>query len=358
MALTNEAVFQTILFTAVLVLALAITARKIKTPLEFLSKNQSTELKGMAILFVIFSHIGYFLVSDHRFLFPLSTLAGVGVDTFLILSGFGLTVSMLSKSLGIIEFYKKRLLKIFIPMWLVISVLFILDFLVLRKSYDAISIISHYLGYFPRADVYQSLNSPLWYFTFILFYYLVFPLVFMKNRPWLSVILVISTSLVLLKAVRLPLTGDVVSLYVLHVLAFPIGMALASSKDKLKFILEKVSNLWYLRLFLILTFSCLFWYLAIHSGVGKGVRLEETISLATVFLLLIVFVIKKLESGLLILIGEYSYEIYLFHWPLMYRYDFLYNRLPLFIATGTYLVIFLLLAVFIRKITKYIPAHI
>src|SRR3990167_8339061 len=69
-----------------------------------LGRESTLALKGFAILAVIFSHIGYFLVADHRFLFPLSTFGGVGVDLFLLLSGFGLTMSALSKDMSIRDF--------------------------------------------------------------------------------------------------------------------------------------------------------------------------------------------------------------------------------------------------------------
>jgi len=40
------------------------------------------ELKGLAILSIVFAHIAYMLVSDSRFLYPLSVAAGVGVYSY------------------------------------------------------------------------------------------------------------------------------------------------------------------------------------------------------------------------------------------------------------------------------------
>ena len=119
------------IFVAIILVALLVTLRWRKNNAIFpLSVTQ--ELKGFAILAVVFSHIGYFLVSGQRFLFPLSIAAGIGVDLFLFLSGFGLTVGMLKRNLNAGQFYKQRLLKIFSPLWLVITVLFIADFLLLK----------------------------------------------------------------------------------------------------------------------------------------------------------------------------------------------------------------------------------
>ena len=71
-------------------------------------------------------------------------------------------------------------------------------------------------------------------------------------------------------------------------------------------------------------------------------------SLARIFL----FLIKKRESKLFSLFGLYSYEIYLFHWPLMYQYDVLYKNLPAWIATIGYLCIFIGLGFLFKKLNK------
>lgn len=90
--LINNPVQSTVIFSIFFILIFLFTLR--------LRKNETTvqlvhtqELKGLAILAVIFSHIGYFLANDDRFLFPFSIIAGVGLNLFLFLSGYGLFVS-------------------------------------------------------------------------------------------------------------------------------------------------------------------------------------------------------------------------------------------------------------------------
>ena len=98
---------QTIIFAVPLFLAIFLTVRKDKNPNE-LSIDHTNELKGIAIMMVIFSHIGYFLDSKDAFLYPLSVAGGVGVNIFLFLSGYGLTISSLKSSLSVFGFYYKR----------------------------------------------------------------------------------------------------------------------------------------------------------------------------------------------------------------------------------------------------------
>jgi len=85
-----------------LIVAVLLTLRKTQYT-ELFPVGITEELKGVGILSVVFAHISYMLVSDNHFLYPLSIAGGVGVDLFLLMSGYGLTVSMLKKKLSVSE---------------------------------------------------------------------------------------------------------------------------------------------------------------------------------------------------------------------------------------------------------------
>ena len=216
-----DPVFQTTLFTIIFAFFVVLTVRKDAKPHE-LDHGHTDELKGLAILMVLFSHIGYFLSTDDRFLFPLSIAAGIGVNIFLFLSGFGLASSELRSKKTVKEFYTKRLKNIFVPMWLVLFLVLVLDYLLLGKAYEFTFIVKSTLGFFSVADISTSLNSPLWYFTFILFYYLTFPIIFRKDKPLVSAGLMMLLGFLFTK-LNLPVTVDVLKLYQTHYLLFPLN---------------------------------------------------------------------------------------------------------------------------------------
>ena len=344
-------IFSTIFFVALLIF---IKPRKIT---EWFPSSLTTELKGLAIIMIVLSHIGYFLVTDTRFLWPLSIMAGVGVNLFLLLSGYGLTASQMKKDLSIWQFYKKRLLKLFVPFWLVLIVFFALDFFALHHGYSLSYTFKAFLGIFTHADLYEDINSPLWYFTFIIGYYLLFPLVFIKKKPWLTAIILCAAGYLLLYVSPAPL-DYVIHLYRIHVIAFPLGIFAAWGVTKLKNpeILEKLSRGWkaFGYYFVMLVLLGAFFYANYNSGVGGSPANEQWMSLIAVVAISLVFVLKKIEFRLFYWVGLYSYEIYLWHWPIMYHYDFLYRFMPVWLATPLYLVFFVALGWGTSKLVELI----
>ncbi len=348
----------TYIFICIGIILLACSMKRRST--DGLSNSVSTELKGFAILMVIFAHIGYILSKQHEFLFPISILAGVGVNLFLFLSGYGLTISQIKKNESILKFYKKRLPKLFVPFWIVLVVLLVLDYVTLDIVYTHQSILKAFLGIFTQADALRDINSPMWYFTLILVYYLLFPLLFSKRYPWISAIILYFFTWYVLY-LKLDFFKDVLTLYKVHLLAFPLGMvgawfSLRENQFSQK-LFSKIKELYvrfekYLHSILVVVLLFIIGYTAIHSGVGEKPLIEQTISLVTMFAVILLFIIKKYEFRILTILGIYSYEIYLFHWPLMYRYDLFYKYVPAWLATLLYFFVFIGLARVLKKVSN------
>lgn len=85
--------------------------------LKTISKNRTT-IMGMAMLLVMFFHSSIEL-SGCSVLAALKDMGDVGVDIFLMMSGFGIYCS-LKKDDNLHRFYKKRLLRI-LPAYLLIN---------------------------------------------------------------------------------------------------------------------------------------------------------------------------------------------------------------------------------------------
>lgn len=347
----TDPVQQTAVFI-VLFLGLVFCTLKKSHPLQ-LALQQTNELKGVAILMVLFGHIGYFLASDNRFLWPLSVNSGVGVNIFLFLSGYGLTASLVKHKTTLLRFYKKRFLNIYPAMWIVIGIFIWLDFFVLRRIYTFESIIQNFLGFFPNADLAKDLNSPLWYFTFIASYYLLLPLIFVRKYPGLTGIALILIGY-LVTRLALPVNKDVLKLYQTHYLAFPLGILFYQAVTLLPLNKVKIGFSKYFRYLLLLIFLLIAGYLSIHSNVGQGIYKEQLTSLCIVLSVVVAVVMKDHESRFLTFIGMYSYEIYLIHWPLISRYELIYKYLPPSLATLLYIGVLVSLGWLSKELTRSI----
>ena len=371
--LTDDIYQTNLIVIAVLVAVVLFTFRRSKhTDLFPVSVTQ--ELKGLGILTVVFAHFAYMLVTNADFLFPLSIIAGVGVDLFLFMSGYGLTVGMLKKPLPIFEFYKRRVIKIFIPFWVALILIFAANAIFLDIHYTVPYMIQSLLGWFPTAEGFDDVNSPFWYITWMMMFYVLFPLVFSTKRPWLSaIILAVIATLI---GVYNPLNMGDNWLHRLHTVAFSLGIVFAwvlfETKDKenkfvahLKEFRNKAKIMPYVIIALMLGVVV---YMSLHTTANhwptltailwKGYFVDQLTSIILMFAFIVIFSLKKFDNKFLSIYGLYSFEVYLIHWPLIGRYDIFFDYLPSWAAVIAWLVTFIVVSWLLQKITTPIGAWI
>jgi len=148
--LTDDISLSTNIVIAVFLAVIILTFRKSQRT-DIFPIPVTEELKGFGILTVVFAHFAYMKVTNPDFLYPLSIIAGVGVDLFLVMSGYGLTVSMLKKPMSTLDFYKRRVIKIFIPFWVALIIIFAADAIFLGITYPLPYMVQSLFGWFPTA---------------------------------------------------------------------------------------------------------------------------------------------------------------------------------------------------------------
>ena len=360
---------------AVLIAVLFLTFRKSKHT-EIFPISVTQELKGLGILTVVFAHFAYMLVTNAEFLFPLSIIAGVGVDLFLFMSGYGLSVGMLKRPMPVLDFYKRRLIKIFIPFWIALIFIFAADAIFLQINYPVPYMIQSFLGWFPTAIGFGDVNSPFWYITWMIMFYALYPIVFSTKRPWLSALIlaVIATLL----GVYNPLDMGDNWLHRLHTLAFPLGIVAAwllmETKDKenklvttLKNFRNNASNSM-IHYVIIVVMLAIVVYMSLHTTanhwpkltalLGKGYFVDQFTSLVIMFAFIVIFSLKKFDNKFLSIYGLYSFEVYLIHWPLIGRYDVFFSFMPAWAAVLAWLVAFILISIVLQKMVTPVSAWI
>ena len=371
--LTDD-IYQTNLIVIAVLIAVVLFTFKRAKHTDLFPVSVTQELKGLGILTVVFAHFAYMLVTNADFLFPLSIIAGVGVDLFLFMSGYGLTVGMLKKPLPIFEFYKRRVIKIFIPFWVAIILIFAANAIFLDIHYTVPYMIQSLLGWFPTAEGFNDVNSPFWYITWMMMFYILFPLVFSTKRPWLSAIIlsVIAT----LIGVYNPLEMGDNWLHRLHTVAFSLGIIFAwllfETKDKenklvkvLKHFRNESKFMPYVVIALMLAVVV---YMSLHTTanhwptltaiLGKGYFVDQLTSIIIMFAFIVIFSLKRFDNRFLSIYGLYSFEVYLIHWPLMGRYDVFFDILPAWAAVVAWMVTFILVSWLLQKIISPIGSWV
>ena len=369
--LANDvASFTTLQLSTFVVIAFAIlvlfTTLKQSTHSDVFPVSVTNELKGLGILTVVFAHFAYMKVTNADFLFPLSIIAGVGVDLFLFMSGFGLTVGMLKRPMKTVDFYKKRVIKIFIPFWIALIIMFIADAVFMDKTYSVGYIIKSMLGFFPTADGFGDVNSPFWYITWMIMFYLLYPLVFFKDKPWLSAIILAVIATIIGTSNIFDLGSN--WLHRLHTVAFSMGIILAwflqvkeGKKNRfIEYIKEFRDNSKDMKYIIIFIMFAVVFYLSQRTGagswpaltaiLGQGFFVEQLMSIVIMLAFTVIFILKKVDSKFLTMYGVYSYEVYLIHWPLMAKYDIFFVYLPAWAAVIAWLVAFILVSMLLQRL--------
>lgn len=161
------------------------------------------ELFGLSIVTIIFFHF-FEDVSGFGDGSPFygaanvynTVFGSVGVDIFVFLSGMGLFYS-LSKNSSIPSFYKRRLRRV-LPAYLIIGGLgwIVLDLVVLKSGF------LRFLSDFSTASFWTDGKRLVWYISFILIMYLVYPLIYrilnIKSRAASNILISVLTAAVIL----------------------------------------------------------------------------------------------------------------------------------------------------------------
>jgi peptidoglycan/LPS O-acetylase OafA/YrhL len=362
-----DPVGQTQIFIGLLLIVLLCSIRRRSSDMSrtnIIPLTVTHEIKGFAVLAIIFAHIGYVLSVDDHFLSPLSAIGGVGVDLFLFVSGFGLAMSAIKKQLTPAQFYLRRASKIFLPLWLSLVFILSLDWFVSQRMYSVGEIVRSFFGYFPLADVWININSPLWFITPLLLYYLVFPFFFKQKYPILSALLIFFAGSFFVDHLPERFVG-VEHLYRLHTMAFPLGVFFAGmfSDARMHHLWQRITDKYAVQTQLVHNTLCvvvsgvclaLALYYSVHSGVGQTPFVEQYTSIGIALAYIGFFAFKPFEFRTLMVLGLVSFEMYLLHWPLLSRFDVWYSWLPASVAT----VIHISVMVSVGYILQYVCARL
>lgn len=321
------------LFMLIILLSTKRNGRKSQ---KLLSIVQTEQLRGLAIFFVLLGHL-WVHVSKSR---PGIVLSGDAVSMFLILSGFGLTVSSGLKKLDYKQFISKRINRIMVPYWIATLVILLLDFFILRRTLPVNDTIMTFLGLNFSLEL-RHLDYVRWFVTFILLWYTIFFIgqntFSTKNRIYFFLFIA---------SILLPLNYYLFDFGWYYFFSFPFGCIIAIYYEDLKRIFNKKRSAILIASIIgicyVMAYKTAFNDQHFRQMVGdiipniflKYVREGNSILLN----MGIIFICghlgeKGFENKLLIALGRYSYELFLLHGVFLIKYN------PLFRSSNNFAIV-------------------
>lgn len=268
--------------------------------LQWMDRSYTTAIKGFSILTVVWAHSGARLsVGGIQF------IAGIGVALFLICSGYGLEISY--EKNGLQGFWKKRLLGVCLPFWLIEAVGLVIT--------GVFSVKTYLMDFF----FLKPATSYGWFMGYIVVCYLIFYAIkrLIPAEKRMAVLVGAFVAWFVLESAFFA-NPDMPFLRARQMLSFPCGVLLAKHKERIEVALTKTKSA------LILTGGgtlCLLFMAITQLHIVKELPylLSNTMAIFTCLPMAIgILAFGKAFSGffenkMLLMVGTASYEIYLVH---------------------------------------------
>ncbi len=260
--------------------------------------NNSTALRGICSIEIMIGHLG--VATNSIVLFPNRKAGILFVGVFFALSGYGLMYSLANKDGYLISFLPNRMRKILIPAYVVFVLNIILHSIISQNMWNMIKII----------DLKEFFWQTNWYVWELLMLYIVFYIsVRIDKNPKRFHFIVLAFSIIFIcVAYRLKFDNP----WYGSTLCFWLGIVYFLHRDKFK-------EIFILRYPLIKIMSCCFvmtisFVLFFIRGGVIGLLISRNVASVFFVIILIIGLYKfSIGNNISLWLGEYSYEIFLFH---------------------------------------------
>lgn len=249
-----------------------------------LSVVQTNQVKGLAILLIISNHLCYY-TKPLPSLYKIWSEAGmVGVAIFFIFSGYGMCVSIQKR--GIQDFFRKKIVRIFIPLVYALSLLLGL-YIVFTPGMK-----NRFLLEIPRILFsMESLDGKMWFILFILSWYcLLYIGVRMNLSNGHKLLFLLGFSFIIITGPDMPYVAKG------NALSFPFGCWLGLNYST---VIEKIGKFLQCRLKMLV-----FFLTGLAALAGLSFWLAETLKFHAYQTIIVIAVLLFISASLYLL---YSY---------------------------------------------------
>lgn len=301
----------------------ALNMKKTKAQ-RLLSKDQTDEIKGIAIILVILGHLWVHVVG----IIPKLIYGGEAVAIFLILSGYGMTSSYGNRKVQYGAYIAARIKRVMIPYWIITVILVTMDYLLLNRTYNIQDILMTMLGVNINMET-RYIDYVRWFITFILIWY----------AFYLLAVSLFSGKMRVLFMYVIAAVFFLTDYYVLHMgfyqfAAFPVGCTLGLYYDQIEKSFSRKPIRYLVLAAFVMSGTVIYKIMLsslLHSSMPTivGKALDEAIGI--LFCLAVITAFGTLgiigyRSTILCYIGIISYELFMLHGAFLIKYNFIIIR--------------------------------
>lgn len=312
----------------------------------YLSKETTVAEKGLAAVIIVFHHISQMIDLPKCFVI-MNYVGFIMVAIFFFISGYGLSYGLDNKEGYLNNFFKKRILSILIPYWIVNTISIVYN-LINSKTFTPFEYLTSYLG--------LDTITGTWFVTAILIMYLAFWFsykLYCKEKTTWNVSTIILLALIVIYCVFCyKLSNN--SSFTASISAFALGVVwnrLFNSR-----FIEHLKTNYILKLCAItILFGVAFIgrlglsYIGVNSEI-LHVIIRNIVTVCFVLFLLTVTYKIEFKSKIISTFGIYSYEIYICHYLSKTVFSNLADNSYLFILLVIALTV--LLSLIVHKINQ------
>ena len=319
--------------------------------------NSTNACKGVALILLLWHHLFRLHLEYGLFVNKFAVLSKVCVAIFIILSGYGYSESIKLKKVGLFEFYKNRLIRLYANYWLIALIfipigIFFYDrtFQEVFTSHPYIKFLIQMAGLHRFAYKEYGFNPTWWYMSVIIPLVVLFPFIYNLTEKYGVLILIGFLLLILPTREILPVINP-------WLLPFALGIFL-SQKNYITEISNRINILGNWRFLLLMILIVLVAKFRNDIYLLKGVEIDWLFgSLIILFVFELTILFNIVETTLSFL-GKHLFNIFLFHSFIfrIYWEDFIYSfKYPLLIfivLLATSLIISLIIEQF-KKVIRF-----
>ncbi len=324
---------------------------------EFLRRRGSLMLRGIAALCLLFGHFAITCLEGRCF-FELGGRWAIVI--FLSISGVAVVKTYGTAFSGRV-FFVRRIRRLVIPAWICFAVFFLLDYMLLRRSYPAWLIVCRFMGVISPAPP----NGSAWFVSYIAYLYFLYWFSCRLFRPNAIRILVLTLCSLLTSVAVLRNSWLLaqIGIWTQYTVVFPFAVAVGLHARQVKGALDKLRQLApfgflcsIVGLFLLYFFpfpTHRFLSLSDSWLFAQMIWAIHQLFLAAAFFMFVSWVDSlHVFSRFLVWVGEHSFEIMLVHLPFMVYYDFFLFRRPLCLYFPVFLAFVFAVSAALRYMTR------